>query len=117
MFISPPNHNFLNSTFANVEKHQKLEKEPTLQIHPEDAEERGIEDGDMVTVYNDRGTYEVRAKVTDKMPGTVVSQGLWWEGEGRKQRANAPPDRLSDMGEGATFFSTVVEVSTKITGA
>jgi anaerobic selenocysteine-containing dehydrogenase len=119
MFISPPNHNFLNSTFANVEKHQKLEKEPALQIHPADAEERGIVDGDMVTVYNDRGTYEVRAKVTDKMlPGTVVSQGLWWEGEGRKQRANAlTPDRLSDMGEGATFFSTVVEVRTTITGA
>ena len=112
MFISPPNHNFLNSTFANVAKHQKLEKEPSLQIHPEDAAERGIEDGAWVTVYNDRGTYEVRAKVTDKMlPGTVVSQGLWWEGEGRKQRANAlTSDRLSDLGEGATFFSTVVEV-------
>ncbi|PAD77273.1 molybdopterin-containing oxidoreductase family protein [Paenibacillus campinasensis] len=112
MFISPPNHNFLNSTFANVPKHQQLEKQPVLQIHPEDAHERGIEDGDQVVVYNDRGTYEVTAKVTDKMlPGTVVSQGLWWEGESRKQRANAlTPDRLSDMGEGATFFSTVVEV-------
>lgn len=112
MFISPPNHNFLNSTFANVEKHQKMEKEPTLQIHPEDAEQRGIADGDPVIVFNDRGTYEARAKVVDKMlPGTVVSQGLWWEGEGRKQRANAlTPDRLADMGEGATFFSTVVEV-------
>ena len=115
MFISPPNHNFLNSTFANVEKHQKLEKEPALQIHPADAEERGLQDGEMVIVYNDRGTYEVRAKVTDKMlPGTVVSQGLWWEGEGRKQRANAlTPDRLSDMGGGVTFFSTVVEVKRK----
>ncbi|MEK6993994.1 molybdopterin oxidoreductase family protein [Paenibacillus sp. FSL K6-1566] len=112
MFISPPNHNFLNSTFANVEKHQKMEKEPTLQIHPEDAEQRGIADGDPVVVFNDRGTYEARAKVVDKMlPGTVVSQGLWWEGEGRKQRANAlTPDRLADMGEGATFFSTVVEI-------
>ncbi|MFF3922166.1 molybdopterin-containing oxidoreductase family protein [Paenibacillus lactis] len=112
MFISPPNHNFLNSTFANVEKHQKMEKEPTLQIHPEDAEQRGIADGDPVVVFNDRGTYEARAKVVDKMlPGTVVSQGLWWEGEGRKQRANAlTPDRLADMGGGATFFSTVVEV-------
>jgi len=112
MFISPPNHNFLNSTFANVEKHQKMEKEPTLQIHPEDAEQREIADGDPVIVFNDRGTYEARAKVVDKMlPGTVVSQGLWWEGEGRKQRANAlTPDRLADMGEGATFFSTVVEV-------
>lgn len=112
MFISPPNHNFLNSTFANVEKHQRMEKEPTLQIHPEDAEQRGIADGDPVVVFNDRGTYEARAKVVDKMlPGTVVSQGLWWEGEGRKQRANAlTPNRLADMGEGATFFSTVVEI-------
>ncbi|WP_082423274.1 molybdopterin-containing oxidoreductase family protein [Paenibacillus dakarensis] len=112
MFISPPNHNFLNSTFANVPKHQKLEKEPFLQIHPEDAAERGIEDGAWVTVYNDRGRLEVRAKVTDKMlPGTVVSQGLWWESEGRKQRSNAlTSDRLADLGEGATFFSTVVEV-------
>ncbi|WP_082112413.1 molybdopterin-containing oxidoreductase family protein [Paenibacillus sp. DMB20] len=115
MFISPPNHNFLNSTFANVPKHQKLEKEPFLQIHPEDAEERGIHDGDEVTVCNDRGTYEVRAKVTAKMlPGTVVSQGLWWESEGRKQRANAlTSDRLADLGQGATFFSTVVEVKRK----
>lgn len=115
MFISPPNHNFLNSTFANVPKHQKLEKEPFLQIHPEDAAERDVEDGMWVTVYNDRGIYEVRAKVTDKMlPGIVVSQGLWWEGEGRKQRANAlTSDRLSDLGEGATFFSTVVEVKLK----
>lgn len=115
MFISPPNHNFLNSTFANVPKHQKLEKEPFLQIHPEDAAERKIEDGMWIIVYNDRGTFEVRAKVTDKMlPGTVVSQGLWWEGESRKQRANAlTSDRLSDLGEGATFFSTVVEVKLK----
>jgi anaerobic selenocysteine-containing dehydrogenase len=55
---------------------------------------------------------ELKAVVTDKMlPGTVISQGLWWEGQGRKQRANAlTADRLSDMGGGATFFSTAVQV-------
>lgn len=113
MFISPPNHNFLNSTFANVEKLQKLEKTPTLQIHPQDAAIRNIEDGDDVRVYNQRGSYELKAAVTDKMlPGTVISQGLWWDKDGRKQRANVlTPDRLADMGEGATFFSTTVEVS------
>ncbi|WP_226002580.1 molybdopterin-dependent oxidoreductase [Paenibacillus sp. BJ-4] len=112
MFISPPNHNFLNSTFANLPKHQRLEREPLLQIHPEDAQTRDIVDGDLVTVWNDRGTYELKAKVTDLMlPGTVISQGLWWEGKGRRQRANAlTSDRLSDMGQGATFFSTVVNV-------
>ncbi|MBE9914467.1 molybdopterin oxidoreductase family protein [Paenibacillus donghaensis] len=112
MFISPPNHNFLNSTFANVEKHQRLEKEPQLQIHPQDAAQRGIGDGDSVMVYNKRGKLELKAVVTDKMlPGTVISQGLWWEGQGRKQRANAlTAERLSDMGGGATFFSTAVQV-------
>ncbi|MCM3700935.1 molybdopterin-dependent oxidoreductase [Paenibacillus macerans] len=113
MFISPPNHSFLNSTFGNVEKLTALEKSPLLQIHPQDAAERGIEDGDEVTVWNDRGSYLVKASVTDKMlPGIVVSQGLWWEQEdGRRTRANAlTPDRLADLGGGAVFFSTVVNV-------
>ncbi|MNH75888.1 Dimethyl sulfoxide reductase DmsA precursor [compost metagenome] len=112
MFISPPNHSFLNSTFANVPKLMSLEKGPTLQIHPEDAQLRGINDDDEVTVWNDRGSYVVKAVVADKMlPGTVVSQGLWWEGGRGRQRANAlTPSRLADMGGGATFFSTVVDV-------
>ncbi|MNZ52407.1 Dimethyl sulfoxide reductase DmsA precursor [compost metagenome] len=112
MFISPPNHSFLNSTFGNVEKLQSLEKAPLLQIHPEDALVRGIEDGDDIIVWNDRGRYLVNASVTDKMlPGTVVSQGLWWEQDDRNIRANMlTPDRLADMGGGAVFFSTVVEV-------
>jgi len=112
MFISPPNHNFLNSTFGNVGKHMELEKQPLLQIHPQDAEQRGITDGDEVIVWNDRGRYEVKASVTDKMlPGTVISQGLWWEQDGKPRRANALTSaRLADMGGGAVFFSTVVEV-------
>ncbi|MCM3786102.1 molybdopterin oxidoreductase family protein [Neobacillus mesonae] len=115
MFLSPPNHNFLNSTFGNVPKHQKMEKHPMLHIHPQDAEPRDIEDGELVVVYNGRGTYELTAKVGDSMlPGTVISQGLWWEGENGKQRANMlTPDRLSDMGKGATFFSTTVQVTKK----
>ncbi|CAH1209918.1 Dimethyl sulfoxide reductase DmsA [Paenibacillus auburnensis] len=112
MFISPPNHNFLNSTFGNVGKHKKMEKKPALQIHPEDAAARDIADGDDITVYNGRGIVELTAMVTEKMlPGTVISQGLWWEGQGTRQRVNVlTPDRLSDMDGGATFFSATVEV-------
>ncbi|WP_094096294.1 molybdopterin-containing oxidoreductase family protein [Paenibacillus physcomitrellae] len=112
MFISPPNHSFLNSTFANVEKLAKLEKAPILQIHPEDAEARSIRDGDPVVIRNDRGQFEAAASVTERMlPGTVVSQGLWWGKDGKRTRVNAlTSGRLADMGGGATFFSTVVEV-------
>ncbi|WP_138495767.1 molybdopterin-containing oxidoreductase family protein [Paenibacillus pinistramenti] len=112
MFISPPNHSFLNSTFSNVDKLAQIEKGPVLQIHPEDAAERSIQDGDKVAVWNGRGRFEAAAAVTDRMlPGTVVSQGLWRGREGRHSRANAlTPDRLADMGGGAAFFSTLVEV-------
>ncbi len=119
MFIRPPNHNFLNSPFANVGKPQAMEKEPLLQIHPVDAERRGIEDGEVVEAYNDRGVYRLKAVVTDLMlPGTVVSQGLWWAGPDSpgaaghsKRLANAlTSSRIADMGGGATFFSTTVEI-------
>ncbi|TYA11957.1 molybdopterin oxidoreductase family protein [Paenibacillus faecis] len=112
MFISPPNHSFLNSTFGNVEKLTALEKQPTLQIHPEDAAARSIADGERVVVWNERGSYEALAAVTDKMlPGVVISQGLWWDRDGKRSRANAlTPDRLADMGGGAVFFSTAVDV-------
>lgn len=112
MFISPPNHSFLNSTFGNVEKLTVLEKQPTLQIHPEDAAARSIADGERVVVWNERGSYEALAAVTDKMlPGVVISQGLWWDRDGKRSRANAlTPDRLADMGGGAVFFSTAVDV-------
>jgi anaerobic selenocysteine-containing dehydrogenase len=45
------------------------------------------------------------------LPGVVVSQGLWAEGQDAKQLVNAlTPDRIADMGGGATFFSGRVSV-------
>ncbi|UUZ85214.1 hypothetical protein LJK88_17555 [Paenibacillus sp. P26] len=45
------------------------------------------------------------------LPGVVVSQGLWADRPGAKQHVNAlTPDRLADMGGGATFFSGRVDV-------
>ena len=42
----------------------RMRGEDHLQIHPDDAEARGIEDGDEVRVVNDRGSVEVTAAVT-----------------------------------------------------
>jgi anaerobic selenocysteine-containing dehydrogenase len=114
MFISSPNHNFLNSSLSNVDKLKRIEKEPALQIHPDDAKERGINDGDFIRIWNLRGQCEFKVKVIDAMlPGVVVSQGLWWERDDKKShRVNQlTPNRLADMGGGATFFSTTVQVS------
>lgn len=112
LFIPGPNHNFLNSTFSNIEKHVKLEKKPRLHMNHEDALSLGIIDGEKVRVWNCRGEVELTATIGDDcLQGVVVSQGLWADLPGSKQHVNSlTPDRLSDMGGGATFFSGRVSV-------
>ncbi|MDQ1000771.1 anaerobic selenocysteine-containing dehydrogenase [Neobacillus niacini] len=111
-FIPAPNHNFLNSTFSNNQKHVSLEKEPRLHMNRQDAEAAGIEDGEQVRVWNQRGECLLKVSVGETvLPGVVVTQGLWADSEGIKQLINTlTPDRIADMGGGATFFSGRVSV-------
>ncbi len=113
IFVSPPNHFFLNSSFAGVSSLKAKAREPFLEINRKDAEDRGISDGDLVTIQNGQGCVSIKAKVLDSvLPGVVVSAGLWWKDDYiNGSGVNAlTPDDLSDIGGGATFFSTSVEV-------
>ncbi len=111
--ISPPAHNFLNSSFANLPSFVKAEKEPRLDIHPVDAAARGINDGDRVRVFNDRGELKVKARVTDKArPGVVVALSVWWKklsGDGCNAN-DVTSQALTDLGAAATFYDVLVEV-------
>jgi anaerobic dimethyl sulfoxide reductase subunit A len=53
----------------------------SVWINSIDARKRDIEEGDLVDVFNDRGTIRIPAKVTERiMPGVVnVSQGAWYD--------------------------------------
>lgn len=112
LFIPAPNHNFLNSTFSNNAKHISLEKEPKLHINAADAKTLGIASGDMVKIWNGRGECLLTAAPGENvLPGVLVSQGLWQNAPETKQLINAlTPDRLSDMGNGAVFFSGRVDL-------
>lgn len=113
LFIPAPNHSFLNSTFSNNDKHVRMEKRPLLHMNAADALALGIAGGDAVRVWNERGECELTAAVgEDVLPGVVVSQGLWADSPaGGKALVNAlTPDRVADMGGGATFFSGRVRV-------
>ncbi|WP_147535843.1 molybdopterin oxidoreductase family protein [Bacillus marasmi] len=112
-FIPAPNHNFLNSTFSNNSKHQQLEKEPLLHMNVLDANATGIENEDMVRIWNQRGEIELKVSVGENvLPGVVATQGLWADLDGTKQLVNTlTPDRIADMGGGATFFSGRVNVA------
>ena len=111
--MAVPNHHFLNSSFAEIPRMKEKEVRPTLQIHPVDAANRGIADGDLVKIWNDRGECELHARVMDSvLPGVVASQGLWWSRHHPKAGVNRlTSSRLSDMAGGATFFSNLVQVA------
>jgi anaerobic selenocysteine-containing dehydrogenase len=104
--------NFLNSTFANLESLQRLERRGELQMNEADAAPRGIADGDALRVFNGRGELQLRARVDNSVPAGVVAAHLHWArlSEGGKNINALTSDRLSDMGGGATFYSALVEV-------
>jgi anaerobic selenocysteine-containing dehydrogenase len=111
--ISPPARNFLNSSFVNVESLRATEGEPHLDIHPADAAPRGIGEGDLVRVYNDRGSMTVRARVTDRVrEGVVVGLSIWWK-KLSPDGCNAnqvTSQALTDLGGSATFYDCLVEI-------
>ena len=111
--ISPPARNFLNSTFVNVQSLRATEGEPHLDIHPNDAAVRGIAHGDMARIFNDRGSFVARARVTDKArEGLVVGLSIWWKklASDGKNANEVTSQRLTDMGRAPTFYDTLVQV-------
>ena len=111
--VSPPVPSFLNSTFVNVDVLRKMAGDVTVEIHPQDAETRGIRDGQQVRVFNDRGSFQARVVVGETVKaGAVVTQGVWWNKytlDGVNCNITTST-RLTDLGAGATFFDNLVEV-------
>ncbi len=111
--ISPPQRNFLNTTFVNVQSLRATEGEPHLDIHPEDAAARGIADGDMVRVFNQRGELLAKARVSDApRKGLVVALSIWWKklASDGKNANELTSQRLTDMGRAPTFYDVLVQV-------
>ncbi len=111
--ISPPARNFLNSSFVNVQSLRDTEGEPWLEINPKDAEERAIVTGARVRVFNDRGSFTLKARVTDRArSGVVVALSIWWKKLSRdgKNANEVTNQRLTDIGRAPTFYDCLVEV-------
>ncbi|HEY4766983.1 MAG TPA: molybdopterin-dependent oxidoreductase [Candidatus Sulfotelmatobacter sp.] len=104
--------NFLNSTFCNVSSAQEMEESGLLEICGADARARGIADGDKVRVFNHRGDILLKARVDGKVqPGVVSARLHWAKTTSRFQSINAlTSEKLTDMGNSATFYSVLVEV-------
>jgi molybdopterin guanine dinucleotide-containing S/N-oxide reductase-like protein len=113
-FLSRKADNYMNSTFANLDGHRKMEARTSqrLEMHPADADARGIVEGDAVRIWNDRGALALTAMMNASLPAGVVAGKLDWAklSAGGVNVNALTSERLTDLGAGATFYSTLVEV-------
>jgi anaerobic selenocysteine-containing dehydrogenase len=109
--ISPKNDDSMNSTFGYRDGVDPATA--TLHLSAPDATARGIRDGDLVRVFNDRGACLLKASVDGRVrPGVVCAPSSRWAKRAPDQRnVNAlTSDRLTDFGGGPTFYNCLVQV-------
>jgi anaerobic selenocysteine-containing dehydrogenase len=104
--------NFLNTTFSNLPSIQRMENVDLLEINSADARARGIVDGSTVKVYNRRGEIFLKARVDGAVqPGVVCARLNWAKLSPGLRNINVlTSEKLSDLGNSATFYSVLVEV-------
>ena len=111
--VTPKTHLFLNSSFANQDRQHSAQPEPFVVVGEADAKRRGIADGAVVRVFNDRGSFRVRARVSDDArDGVVVAPMGWWSADYLDRRSGqaTTSQRLTELGEAPTFNDNRVEV-------
>jgi len=110
--ISPSSAKRTNATFGHCAQSDGPEE---VEINPSDAEPRGIADGDMLRVYNERGETRLVAKITDAvLPGVLYSpKGVWLSGSPTDQTVNAllDADIRTDIEDGACCNEAFCEVA------
>jgi anaerobic selenocysteine-containing dehydrogenase len=108
--LTPNTKHRIHSQFGNLATMRALEPHPVLAIGPAVARARQITGGDMVRVFNDRGTLSVRCRIDDGLkPGCVSLHNGWWLTDGGAVNVLSAA-RETDMGFGAAFHENLVQV-------
>jgi anaerobic selenocysteine-containing dehydrogenase len=106
--ISPASERTVSSTLG------ELNRPPVaVDVNPDDAETRGIEDGDLVRMFNALGEVRLPARLTPLVRRGTVSmpKGVWRRHVSRGYTSNAlVSDSLTDLGGGACFNDARVQI-------
>lgn len=109
--VSPKSHGFLNSCYANMEQKIRGQGEQFVLINAADAGPRNIGNGERVRVFNDRGSFEGSAMITDDVnPGVVVATLGYWRQLNRGTVNIISSAEFVNMGHAPTFSDNLVQV-------
>ena len=109
-FMTPNTKNRIHSQFNNLRMIRRHSPAPDLTMSPLDASPRQIRSGDIVRVFNQRGSLQVKARLDSSLlPGCVSMTNGWWISEGGTVNFLSA-GRETDMGHGAAFHDNLVEV-------
>ena len=111
--LSSATHYFIGHSFQPVERLQAMMSRPTVEVSPEDAKERGIKEGDLVRLYNDRGETYCYAVIVDGLLSGVCATQKQFKGSRTPGGVNANAlntEVLTDFGMSPTFYSALVEI-------
>jgi anaerobic selenocysteine-containing dehydrogenase len=110
--LTAPGYFQSHTAFSGNHALRRREGVPVVILHPAEAGRRGLQPGDGVELFNDLGTVGMRLRVSDEVaPGVVLVPGQRPVGEALSGTINLIcGDRLSDLGGGATYQSTFLDV-------
>jgi anaerobic selenocysteine-containing dehydrogenase len=110
--LTAPGYFQAHTAFSGVASLRGREGAPAVVLHPDEAAARRLADGAPVRLRNDQGAVAMRLRVSDEAPrGVALVVGQRPAGESDGGTVNMLVGaRLSDLGEGATYQSTWLEV-------
>jgi len=110
--LTAPGYFQAHTAFSGVAFLREREGKPFCILHPKDADKRGLKDGATVRLFNERGELGLVLRVSDEVqPGVVLVPGQRPSSETVAGTINMLcSDRYTDMGEGATYQSTYLDV-------
>ena len=111
--LSSAAHYFIGDSFQSVPRLQAMMSRPTVEMSVNDAKERGIEDGDLVRLFNDRGeTYCYAVMIKGLLDGVCATQKQF-KGSNTPSGVNVNAlntEMLTDFGNSPTFYSCLAEI-------
>ena len=110
--LTAPGYYQSHTAFSGVSTLRRRAGAPECVLHPDDAAKRGLRDGADVSLVNDQGQVRMRLRVSDEVgPGVVLVPGQRPSAESAGTTINMLcSTRYSDLGEGATYQSTWLDV-------